>query len=291
MSEQTTASHAPWGKVAIVGVGLMGGSIGMALRQRKLAKQVVGIGRKKASLAQAEKLGAIDRGTTDLQAGVREADLIVVCTPVDLIAPQVIELAACCPRNAIITDAGSTKQSIVDSIEKHASKPRFVGSHPLAGSEKSGVEYAREDLFNGRVTLVTPTRKTSAADIDAVCEFWASLGSLVMQMSPAAHDKALAATSHLPHLLASVLAGSTSKQDLPLVAGGWRDTTRVAAGDASLWRQILMDNRANVLKSLVKFEKTLAAFRTSLETENGTKLEKMLQDAAEIRATVTSGTP
>ncbi len=270
-----------------MGVGLIGGSIGLALRERKLARRVIGIGRTQTSLDRAKSLGAVDEYTSDLPIGVREADVIVVCTPVDSIAPQVREIAGCCPPAALITDAGSTKQSIVAAVEAGKQpRPRFVGSHPLAGSEKSGVEFARADLFAGRVTLVTPTRRTDAADVARVCEFWASLGSLVMQMTPAEHDRALASTSHLPHLLASALAGSTLLEDLPLVAGGWRDTTRVAAGDASLWRQILLDNRQHVLKSLARFEKTLAAFRAALERDHGTKLEKLLQNAAEIRNAV-----
>ncbi len=289
MSEQSSASQAPWGLVAIVGVGLIGGSIGLALRQRKLAKKVMGIGRTASVLKRAEQLGAIDAGVTDLATGVADADLVVVCTPVDSIAPQVIEIAALCRASAVVTDAGSTKLSIVKAIESHTPRPRFIGSHPLAGSEKSGVEHAQADLFNGRVTLVTPTRKTAASDVEAVCNFWAALGSLVMQMSPVAHDRALANTSHLPHLLASVLAASTARQDLPLVAGGWRDTTRVAAGDAGLWRQILLDNGDNVLKSLTHFEKKLAAFRGAIEQRNGSRLEKLLRDAIEIRSAVTSG--
>jgi prephenate dehydrogenase len=220
----------------------------------------------------------------EIAAGVNRADLVVVCTPVASIAEHVREAAAGCPVGALITDAGSTKASIVRSL--NGALPRsvtFVGSHPLAGSEKNGCEHARSDLFVGRVVVVTPTRKTSEDDVQQTADFWSAIGATVHVMSPSAHDRALAATSHLPHVIAAALARATAAEDLPLTAGGWRDSTRIAGGDVELWRQILLDNRQNVMKSLARFEKSLAGFRTAIESGDKRRLAKLLMEAKSIR--------
>lgn len=275
--------------VAIVGVGLIGGSIGLALRERGLATTVVGIGRRNASLKAAQARGAVSSTTTDLEKGVADAELIVVCTPVAQIAHDVLAAAQACPENSLITDAGSTKADIVSAVEKTSAKSRlergvrFVGSHPLAGSEKNGALNATADLFDGRVVVVTPTRKTAADDLAAVSDFWSALGATVLHMSPVDHDRAMAATSHVPHLVASVLSAITARADQPLCATGWRDTTRIAAGDPELWRQIFLANRANVLKSLARFEKSLNSFRTAIEREDAARLERLLSEAKQIR--------
>lgn len=273
-----------WDQVAIVGVGLIGGSIGRALLERGLARRVVGIGRRPASLRAAKKVGAATSTTLDLARGVSRANFVVICTPVEMIAEQAIFCAQHAAAGAIITDAGSTKQRIVAAVEKVLPPGgHFVGSHPMAGSEKNGPSEARADLFEGRAAIVTPTRKTAAEDVQAVGEFWAALGAQVLMMTPEEHDRAVAATSHLPHLIASVLASVTRTEDGPLVAGGWLDTTRVAAGDAELWRQILQSNDEHVLAALAKFEKQLTAARRALERGDGTRLAKLLAQGKAVR--------
>jgi prephenate dehydrogenase len=279
--------------VAIIGVGLIGGSIGLALRSRDLAGRVVGIGRSAGSLRQAARCGAVTETTTRLARGVADAELIVVCTPVQSIVDHVLQAAESCPQGALITDAGSTKASIVAAIEREL-KPTpgrnvaFIGSHPLAGSEKTGVQFARADLLEGRVVVVTPTRRSRADDVVRVEQFWGSLGTQVLRKTPQAHDQAVAATSHLPHVLASLLAAATPRELLPLVAGGWLDTTRVAAGDVELWRQILNENRADVLKSLDKFAKVLASFRAALQRGDQAKIAKLLEAGKQNRDAVGS---
>jgi prephenate dehydrogenase len=278
-----------WDTVAIIGVGLIGGSIGLALRERKLAGRIIGVGRRPENLAKAKAAGAVHRATQDLSDGVHEAELVVVCTPVDSIARFVREAAAACPPGALLTDAGSTKASIVRQL--NGTLPRavaFVGSHPLAGSEKSGCEYARADLFDGRVVVVTPTRKTNKEHLQRTADLWSALGASVMIMSPAAHDRALAATSHLPHVVAAALARLTAAENLPLAAGGWRDCTRIAAGDAELWSQILLDNRDNVLKAIGKLEKSLAGFRLAIERDDARRLHQLLKEAKQRRDAVGS---
>jgi prephenate dehydrogenase len=278
-----------WETVAIVGVGLIGGSIGLALRERKLAGRVIGIGRRPESLKHAVAAGAVDETTQQLETGVSNAELVIVCTPVESVAGHVRQAARACPAGALITDAGSTKASIVRQLNS-ALPPSvaFVGSHPLAGSEKNGCDHARADLFEGRVAIVTPTSKTREQDVERTADLWSALGASVMLMSPTAHDRALAATSHMPHLVAAAVARSTQRADLPLTAGGWRDTTRIAAGDAELWSQILSDNSGNVLKSLARFEKSLAAFRSAVERRNTRRLIQLLQEAKQIRDAVGS---
>ncbi len=272
-------------RVAIIGVGLIGGSIGGDLLRRGLADEVVGIGRRAESLALAQQLKLITRGTTDLAEGVTGAELIVVCTPVERIVADALAAAQATQGDMLITDAGSTKGSIVQALEdarrqgKFPAGVRFVGSHPMAGSEKSGPAAATHDLFVDRVAIVTPTEQTSAADVAAVVDFWSALGARVVSMSPDEHDRAVAIISHLPHLAAAALAAVTSEAERGLAAGGWRDTTRIAAADPLLWRQILLDNRSCVLTALGHYEKVLASFRAALEHADPATLDHLLQEA------------
>jgi prephenate dehydrogenase len=256
---------AKWNTVAIIGVGLIGGSVGLALRKRGLAEHVVGVGRRQESLKLAKQVGAVTNTTVDLAKGVAEAQLVIVCTPVNQIVAHVQAAAKACPKGALITDCGSTKADIVaQCTATPAPGVHFLGGHPLAGSEKSGPTEAHADLFEGRAMVLTPTADTRDEDFNALLETWTALGSRVLEMSPAGHDRAVASTSHLPHLLASILAAVTPREFFPLAAGGLLDTTRVAAGDAELWRQILLANRRNVLLALEPFERALAKFREAI---------------------------
>jgi prephenate dehydrogenase len=274
--------------VAIVGVGLIGGSIGLALRERKLARHVIGIGRNEGNLAAARHLGAIDAATTSLVHGVEKAQLVVVCTPVDTIADFVSQAAAASANRSLITDAGSTKGEIVKNLEAvlvdRRDGPRFVGSHPLAGDHRTGVDFARGDLFDGRRVVVTPTEKTHRAAVVEIGGFWQSLGAEVVTMSPVEHDQALAATSHLPHLIACALALATPKDLLPLAASGWRDTTRVAGGDPEMWRAIFATNRQEVLDALKQFERWTGEIREILTLGQDERLLRILERAQWMKA-------
>jgi prephenate dehydrogenase len=274
--------------VTIVGVGLIGGSIGLAVRERKLAAQVIGVGRDDEKLDRAKRLGVIDAGTTNIAHGVEGAQLVVVATPVDTVADFVSQAAGHCANRALVTDAGSTKASIVERVEQllidRRDGPRFVGSHPLAGDHRTGVEFARSDLFEGRKAIVTPSEKTHRAAVVEIGGFWQSLGADVVVMGPAEHDEALAATSHLPHLIASALALSTPKDLLPLAASGWRDTTRIAGGDPHLWRAIFAANREEVLAALKRFDCWTAEFRELLTLGQDDRLERLLERAQWMKA-------
>lgn len=275
-------------QITIVGVGLIGGSVGLAAKARRLVRRVVGTGRDPANLAKATELGAIDAGTTDLVAAVRESGLIVVCTPVDRIADVILRAAPHCRAGTIFTDGGSTKATIARAVAgKLPAGVAFVPAHPLAGSEKNGVEHARADLFVNRVCILTPPESTNQGEVGGAAErvaaFWKGLGSRVVLISPGEHDRALASTSHLPHAVAAGVAAVTPVEWLPLTAGGFRDVTRIAGGDPELWTAIFRANRDAVLAALARFTDRLDEFRRLLEAGDGAGLGRWLAEAKRVR--------
>lgn len=273
----------PWSTVAIVGVGLIGGSLGKALLTRGLARRVVGIGRSKASLAEAMERQLVSEVSCDL-AAVSEADFVVVATSVGSI-PRLLEAAdAHVAEGTLITDAGSTKQSVVSGWQKRRRhRGRFVGSHPLAGSHLRGPAAADATLFEGRVAVVTPAASTPEEDVEEVGSFWASLGSTVFVMKPREHDRILAMTSHAPHVLAAALAAVTPDADRRFTAGGWRDTTRVAGGDAELWADILLDNAAQVTKAVSTMHGYTQRMLDALAAGDRRRLVRLLTTAKDKR--------
>jgi len=272
-------------QLTIVGVGLIGGSVGLAAKRTGVARRVVGVGRDERTLERAVALGAIDRATRDLNEAAADADLVVVCTPVDRIAADVLTAARAAPSRAIITDAGSTKGNILRELDGKM-PPRgamFIGSHPLAGSEKRGAAHGRADLFHDRLVVVTPTADTDIEALAVVELFWQRLGARVVRMDPFEHDKALAVTSHLPHAAAAGLAGVTPLEWLNLSAGGFRDTTRVAAGDPDLWAAIFAANRDEVLAATDAYLRRMAQFRAALEARDGAAVVAWLTEAKQVR--------
>jgi prephenate dehydrogenase len=272
------------GTLTIVGVGLIGGSIGLGARRRGLAGRVIGAGRNLAALERARELGAIDHVCLDVCEAVRRADVAVFCTPVTLIPEQVLAAAPACGNGTLLTDAGSTKGAIVRALDgKLPGRVRFVGSHPLAGSEKRGPEHADADLFQGRVTVVTPTPQTDRAAVERTVEFWRGLDSRVIVMGPDEHDRALAITSHLPHLLASALAGILPPELHDLAATGFRDTTRVAAGDPSLWTGIFLQNRAALVEAMGTLQDQLIEFKAALLAGDESAIDALLAEGKKGR--------
>ncbi|MCZ2341215.1 MAG: prephenate dehydrogenase/arogenate dehydrogenase family protein [Bacteroidales bacterium] len=271
--------------LTIVGVGLIGGSIGLAAKQTGAARRVVGVGRDERTLARAVASGAIDSATTDVRTGVAQADLVIICTPVDRIAADVLMAASAVPPKAVITDAGSTKGNILRAL--HGKMPpgraHFVGSHPLAGSEKKGAANARADLFGDRVVVVTPSDDTDAEATAFVELFWRTLGARVLRMDPFEHDRALAITSHLPHAAASALAAVTPLEWLALTAGGFRDSTRIAAGDPELWAAIFEANREAVLAATDQFIERMTAFRAAVAAGDHAALVHGLAEGKKVR--------
>ncbi len=273
-----------WPTVAIVGVGLIGGSLGRAVLARKLARRVIGVGRSQASLDAARRTGAITETALD-PAAVAEADLVVVATGVRSI-PRLLEAVDQAVRpGTLVTDAGSTKASIVAAWEKRrkSRRSRFVGSHPLAGSHRRGPEAADAELFTGRVAVVTPATATPPDDAAAIGEFWSAVGATVFVMSPREHDRIVAATSHAPHVMAAAIAAATPPAALPFTAGGWRDTTRIAAGDAELWADILLDNAEPLGKALGRIATAAERILAAVEAGDRRRLITLLSRAKDVR--------
>ena len=283
-------TNTEWPTVAIVGVGLIGGSIGLALQARRLAGRVIGIGRSAASLAAARRAKVVTETAVDLAAAAAEADLVVVATDVGTITTLLDRIDEAVRPGTLITDAGSTKASIVAAWEKRRRTRcgRFVGSHPIAGSHKSGPAAADAALFEGRIAVVTPARATPAADAEAIGGFWAALGSTVFMIDPKEHDKLLAATSHAPHLIAAAIALATPAAARQFTAGGWRDTTRIAAGDPELWADILLDNAAQVAKALARIATGAEKMLAAIESGDRRRLMTLLARAKEERDAVGS---
>jgi prephenate dehydrogenase len=272
------------GTLTIVGVGLIGGSIGLAARRRRLAGHIIGVGRQASSLDRALAVGAIDDASLDLADAVHRADVAIFCTPVDRIVEQICSVASHCRSGTVLTDAGSTKAAIVRGVDGQLpTGVSFVGSHPLAGSEKRGPEHADADLFQDRITVVTRDQHTDPAAFERVTTLWRELGARVRVMTPDDHDRALAMTSHLPHLLASALAGVLPADLFDLTATGFRDTTRVAAGDSSIWTGIFSQNRLAVLDALGLMEERLRGYRAALERNDCATLDTLLSQAKKVR--------
>ena len=231
--------------VAIVGVGLIGGSLAVALKQRGAASRVIGVGRNAQRLDTARSAGLIDDISTDVAAAAKQSQLVVVCTPVDRIVADVRLAAAAMPAGSLITDAGSVKGHICAELaDLSAGAVTFIGSHPLAGSERNGFEHASPTLFDQRLCVLTPLASSPPDQLQRLHRFWQAVGMTTCELSPPDHDVALAFASHLPHAVAAALALSLPPEHRPFAATGFRDTTRIAGGDPGLWTAIFLQNAA-----------------------------------------------
>jgi prephenate dehydrogenase len=266
-------------QLTVVGVGLIGGSLALALKQAGLVGEVVGVGRGRANLETAVERGVIDRFTHDVAEGVEGADLVFLATPVQTL-PQVAALAL--PRmkaGAVLTDGGSVKQYVIDRIEPLLPPGvHFVPGHPIAGTEQSGSAAAFAALFRGRRCILTPTEKTDPAALDLVRRAWLAAGSEVVIMDATRHDRVLAAVSHLPHMVAYALVNTVSCENrfgeniLQYSAGGFRDFTRIASSDPTMWRDIALTNREALLEVVGYFETVLAELKNDIAAGNGEQL-------------------
>lgn len=277
-------------KLAVIGVGLIGGSFALALKQARLATHVVGAGRSAANLKRALERGAIDAIAPDAAAAAREADVILVSAPVAQF-PQVFrDIAPHLAAGAVVTDAGSTKRDVI-AAARRALGPKivqFVPGHPVAGAEKSGVAAASAELFRGRRVLLTPLRENSAEAVQRIEELWQACGAHVARMNAEEHDGVLAAVSHLPHVLAFALvhevAGRANAEQLfSYAAGGFRDFTRIASSHPEMWRDICVANRDRLLSELDRYGAKLAQVRSLLEAGDGAALERLFAEAREAR--------
>jgi len=270
----------PWNQVTIVGTGLIGGSLGLALKRAGLARNVVGVGHRRSTLDRALACGAVDDATLDPAEGVRGSDLVVLATAVGLFESLLRRAADHLADGAVVIDVGSTKAEVVRTAEALVPPGRaFVGCHPIAGSEKRGIAWADADLFDGAACAVTPTDRTPADALGRVVETWEALGMRVVRLSPAEHDRLLAEVSHLPHLAAAALVRAVSPEAEGLVGTGWTDTTRIAASAPALWRDILLTNADGVAAALARFRETLADLEDALADRDGEGIERLLAEA------------
>lgn len=280
-------------QVAIIGVGLIGGSLGLVLKQARLADSVVGIGRRVENLKTAVELGAIDRYVSDAIEGVRAADLVVLAIPVDTYERHLKEWGHQLPAGAIVTDVGSVKGPLVEQAERLLPKHvRFVGAHPIAGREKTGVAAGSASLFQGARCILTPTPRTDRHAMEIIRDVWQAAGSRVSTMDPFQHDRILGAVSHLPHVAAFSLInalvemGQEAIPELDLLSyagGGLRDTTRIAASSPEMWRDIFLWNRDNLVTMIGQYEQQLQKLKRLISVGDGPGIEKELKQAQQAR--------
>jgi prephenate dehydrogenase len=260
--------------------------MGIALRRRGLAERVIGIGRRQVSLDKALEVGAIDECTLDLAEGVKDADLVVLATPIRAIVQLAPDIAAAMKQGAVLTEVSSTKQQVIESIRKALTERDdvpFVPTHPMAGSEQHGPLAAAEDLFEASVCIFTPLPGTPASALDGMRSLWEALGARIHEMEPARHDRIVAVVSHTPHLAAAAIARTVSEKQGQFAGGGFIDTTRIASGDPRLWRDICESNPAEVCRALDALIHQLLKLRQLFETGRYDGIQQYLQDAKDKR--------
>jgi prephenate dehydrogenase len=276
--------------LAVIGVGLIGGSFALALRRAGAVSHVIGFDRDPAALERAAALGVIDTAAGSVSEAAEAADLIVVAVPVRAIGPVLRDVAGAMQPGAVVSDVGSTKEQVVRMAREELRErfARFVPGHPIAGRETSGVEAATVELFRGARVVLTPTPETAADAIDVVRGAWEASGARVAVMAPEEHDRIFAAVSHLPHLLSFALVSEIAARDdaetlFGFAAGGFRDFTRIAASSPEMWRDIALQNREALLAELDRYGAQLAVFRALIEKGEGPGLERLMSEARSAR--------
>ncbi len=273
-----TEAEAPvaFDRVCILGVGLLGASLGLALKARHVTKKVIGVGRRRESLDVARSMGAIDTLSLEPAEAVGEADLVVLATPAALVIPMLDAIRPQLKPEALVTDVASTKAEICHHAQATWSSPRrFVGSHPMAGSEKFGPEHATVDFYEGSVCLVEEGEDVDVEARKQVVALWEAVGARVVSVTPEAHDAMLAMTSHIPHVYAALLAQGAAEagEVRALIGNGFRDTTRIAAARPEIWRDICMTNRKAILTGLDALKERLTDFEAALCAGDGEAIE------------------
>ncbi|MGO9203853.1 MAG: prephenate dehydrogenase [Limisphaerales bacterium] len=279
-----------WQKITLAGVGLLGGSLGLALRKARLAETVVGLVRRQASVAECQALGAVDVATCDLRAAVEGAGLVVLCTPLGRMRPLVEQMLPGLEPGAVVTDVGSVKGPVVRELEGLVAGAggHFIGGHPMAGAEKTGVAAAQADLFWDAVCVLTPTANSHLPALGQVRALWDGLGAKVLELTPQCHDKLVSRSSHLPHVLAAQLASLILSPEYPpeqraLCANGFRDTTRIASGSPEMWLDIALANRENLCQALRRFTLGLQDFSRALEAGDAQAIAGFFETAKQRR--------
>jgi prephenate dehydrogenase len=267
-------------KVAIIGVGLIGGSLALAIKEKRLAKEVVGVSRHKKTLSLARRIGAIDKGSQRLSI-VKGSDLLIFATPVNVMLALAPLIAKIIKPDCLVTDVGSTKEEVSSKLGKIF--PGYVGSHPLAGSEKRSIINASPQILKNSLCVLTPQKNTNLKALKKIEKLWKKLGLRVIFLSAGLHDKILALLSHLPHAVAFSLIRTMPGGCLNLATNSLREMTRIAASDSLLWADIFLSNQKNILASLKLLEKNLADLKSAIKRKDRKLLTKILKQAKEKR--------
>ena len=277
-------------RLCIIGVGLIGGSLARALRKANAVKEIVGCNRNEGTLRRAVEIGVIDRYSLDMAQAVRGADMIVIAVPVGSMGEVFRAIVPAADSNAVITDVGSTKGSVVEAVIAACGHVpvNFVPGHPIAGTERSGVEASFAELYHRRRVILTPVRETNPQAVEKVRAMWETAGAEVESMEVHHHDEILAATSHLPHILAFGLVDSLARMEdkreiFRYAAGGFRDFTRIASSDPQMWTDICLANRTALLQMLGHYAEDLAAITEAIDKGDGEHLRKVFQRAKAAR--------
>ncbi|WP_127470876.1 prephenate dehydrogenase [Thiomicrorhabdus aquaedulcis] len=277
-------------KITIIGVGLIGGSFALGLKKLGLIDEIVGYGHNADNLQLAVDLNVIDSFSTDIKTAVENSDLIMLSVPLGVMQTVLRDMQPFLKADAIITDAGSAKMSVVEAVQAVFGElpSTFVPGHPIAGKEQSGVAAACEDLFKAHRVILTPTVNTDAAALQTVQSLWQALGANVQTMTPAYHDEVLAATSHLPHLLAFALVDLLNEHDelgnvFQYTAGGFRDFTRIASSDATMWRDIALYNSDAISKWLKHYQNAIGHLIELVDAKDGPALHHLFSEAKAAR--------
>ncbi len=272
-------------KITLIGVGLLGGSVGLAAKKRGVAGCVTGLVRRSESIDECLAIGAVDEATQDFAEAVEGASLVILCTPVGGMKDMAAQIKPHLSPEAVVTDVGSVKASVVQGVEPIL--PCFVGSHPLCGSEKTGVAHADADLFEGATCAVTPTERSDAEAVFKVNEFWGALGARVVNLTTMAHDDIVARTSHLPHVVASALVkailGKPVTGESDFIGTGFTDTTRLASGSPMMWRDIALANSEAIQKAINDLQFELSELKKALAAKDGTALENFFKEGKTLR--------
>jgi len=294
MTDAAPTTPPPFDCLALIGVGLIGSSLARIARRAGLAKRIVATARSAETRAKVAEMGIVDAVAPDAAACVAGADLVMVCTPVGAYAAIAAEIAPHLAPGAILSDVGSVKQAVIRDIGPLVPDGvHFIPGHPVAGTEHSGPEAGFAELFDGRWCILTPPPGTDAGAVERLAAFWRGCGSLVEEMDAGHHDRVLAITSHLPHLIAYTIVGTaTDLEDsleaevVKFAAGGFRDFTRIAASDPIMWRDVFLNNREAVLEVLGRFSEDLSALQRAIRWGEGDKLEETFRRTRAIRRSV-----
>ena len=297
-ADSDTPPRTQFKRLAILGLGLLGGSFALAAKHAGLAQEVVGYSKSPSTLKAAKAAGIIDQGADSALHAATGADLILLAVPVSAIGPLLKQIRLGVAQYALVMDVGSTKGDVALAAQEALGEKsrQFVPCHPIAGSENSGVQYARSALFDGRRVVITPMVENPDRFVEVATQIWEAVGGVVSVMSPQDHDAAFAAVSHLPHLLAFAYVYAIARQSkggsyLQLAGPGFRDFTRIAASDPTMWRDIFQTNGTEVLEQLQLFKQAIAGFGAQMRQGNWSELESLIRQASQSRKDWASPSP